>query len=145
MPRKSITAPLATAPTANAQKAGLNTSPSCSLEMWNAALNALATSPRIANDIEVVMSDTALTAKRARLFIECAYAFRPRHVQPALAGLEPVRTARLRGAPGRHGRALQRDPSARRARSGSSAARPRLRRRARHRARARHAVDLSER
>src|ERR1700755_783301 len=98
MPTKSTIDPLVTMAMAKAQNAGLKTRPSCSLVMWNAPLSAFATSPRMANDMDVVISDSALTTKRARLFIECAYAFRPRHVQPALAGLEPVRTTRLRGA-----------------------------------------------
>src|SRR5512138_2677586 len=131
---------------AKAQKAGLKTRPSCSLVMWKAALIALATSPRIAKDIDVVTSETALTVKSARLFIQCAYgALRPRHVQLAVAGLDPVRTARFLRALGRARRALQRGAAARRTRTRSPAPRPRSRRRTRNRARARHALDLPER
>ena len=52
-----------------AQKAGLNTRPSCSFVSWKAPLIGPATSPRMANTIEVVTSDTQLATNSLCLFM----------------------------------------------------------------------------
>ena len=53
-------APLMKMAMVNAQNAGLKINPICSLVNWNALLIGPATSPRIANTMEVVTSDTQL-------------------------------------------------------------------------------------
>src|SRR4029078_400683 len=63
MPTASTSAPLMKMATVNAQKAGLKISPICSFVIRNAALMAGATSPRMANTIDVVTSDTQLATK----------------------------------------------------------------------------------
>ncbi len=59
----STSAPLMKIAIVNAQNAGLKISPICSFVIWNAVLIGPATSPRIANTIEVVTSDTQLATK----------------------------------------------------------------------------------
>jgi hypothetical protein len=69
IPTRSTSAPLMKIATVKAQNAGLKISPICSLVNWNAALSAGAISPRMANTIEVVTSDTQLATKSFCLFM----------------------------------------------------------------------------
>ena len=63
MPSASTSAPLMKIAIVNAQNAGLKIKPICSLVIRNALLIGAATSPRIANTIDVVTSDTQLARK----------------------------------------------------------------------------------
>src|SRR5512134_2206830 len=69
MPTASTSAPLMKMAIVNAQNAGLKIRPICSFVMWNALLIGEAMSPRIANTIDVVTSDTQLTKNNFGLFI----------------------------------------------------------------------------
>jgi hypothetical protein len=57
----------------NAQNAGLKIRPICSFVIWKALLIGEAMSPRIANTIDVVTSDTQLTKNSLDLFISISF------------------------------------------------------------------------
>ena len=70
MPTMSTRLPLMKMAIVNAQKAGLKTSPICSLVMWNAWLSGPAMSPRMANTIEAVAIDRQLATNSLCGFIK---------------------------------------------------------------------------
>src|SRR2546429_1605033 len=56
-----------------AQNAGLKINPICSFVIWKALLIGPATSPRMANTIEVVTSETQLATKSLCLFMAASF------------------------------------------------------------------------
>ena len=70
MPTTSTRLPLMKMAIVNAQNAGLNTSPICSLVMWNDWLSGPATSPRMANTIDAVPIERQLATNSFCLFIQ---------------------------------------------------------------------------
>src|SRR2546425_13348831 len=72
-PTVSTRPPLMKIATVNAQNAGLQIVAICSFVSWNAILMAASTSPRIANTIDVVTSDTQLATKSLCLFMAASF------------------------------------------------------------------------
>ena len=72
IPTASTSAPLMKMAMVNAQNAGLKIRPICSFVIWNALLIDVAMSPRIANTMDVVTSETQLTRNSFRFCIRCA-------------------------------------------------------------------------
>src|SRR5688572_20016942 len=94
MPTASTSAPLMKMATVNAQKAGLKIRPICSLVNRNAALMAGATSPRMANTIDVVTSDTQLATKSFPLSISVSVQQESVAAYGLMTGVESARMVR---------------------------------------------------
>ena len=70
MPTMSMRLPLTKMAIVNAQNAGLNTSPICSLVIWKARLSGPAMSPRMANTTDAVAIDRQLATNNRCRFIK---------------------------------------------------------------------------